>query len=290
MTSNLSAILATACVVLIYLLAGFAVKKRWEGRWFVHPLKITAHINGRASLSRTQVFVFTLVFVWLSIFWLLKSGQLLSIDDTVLALLGIAVAGAGLGRVADTTRFRISGENWAWAIHKGWILRNFTRAAQGTTPQLRDLFTSEQGFEVARFQAVVFSLVVSIALLYNGATAETTTDFGAYTIDGPYLTLIGISQGVYVGGKLTGGNLFGDLDKKLSEIRSIELMFSKAVSNSGEWRRASREARNLDLAREHIAPEVYSEYMAEATVAVEMVVELTGVEITSDRIEPRLPQ
>ena len=290
MTSHVSAILATVCVVLLYCLAGLVVKSRWGGTWFVNPLKITAHISGRASLSRTQVFAFTLVFAWISVFWLLKTGQLLSIDDTVLALLGIAVAGAGMGRVADTTRFRVSGENWAWAIDKGWILRDFTRAAAGTTPQPRDLFTSDQGFEVARFQAVAFSLIVSIALLYQGATAETIEAFGAYTIDGPYLTLIGISQGVYVGGKLTGGNLFGDLDKKLSELRSLEQVFNRVVANSADWRRAAPEERNLEFARERLAPAEYCNYMAEATVAIAMVHELTGIVIQPGRIEPRLPQ
>ena len=180
MTNEVSASLATACVILLYFAAGFAIRDRWGGKWFVHPLKITAYVGGRASLSRTQVFVFTLIFIWISIFWLLKSGNLLSIDDTVVALLGIAVAGAGLGRVADTTRFRVSGENWAWAINKRWIVRDFSRAAEGTTPRLKDLFTSDQGFEVARFQAVAFSLVVGIALLYSGATAESISKFGEY--------------------------------------------------------------------------------------------------------------
>ena len=290
MTSDVSASLATVCVFLLYFVAGLSVRGRWRGAWFIQPLKITAHVNGRASLSRTQVFVFSLIFVWISIYWLLKSGKLLSINDTVLALLGIAVAGAGLGRVADTTRFRISGDNRAWAIGKGWVERDFSRAAEGTTPKLRDLFTSEQGFEVARFQAVAFSLIVGIALLYNGATATSIAAFGNYSIDGPYLTLIGISQGVYVGGKLTGGNLIGDLDKKLGELRPLELAFNKAVANSADWLRAEPDKRTLKFAREEIAPNEYCEYVGAATVAATLVHELTGVVIPSEKIMPGLPQ
>ncbi len=289
MTDPLSAILATASVLFLYIVAGFGIRSRWGGTWFVQPLKITAHISGRGSLSRTQVFFFTLIFIWISIFWLLKSGKLLSIDDTVVALLGIAVAGAGLGRVADTTRFRVSGENWAWAVEKGWIVRTFSKGAVGAEPRLQDLFTSDQGFEVGRFQAVAFSLVVGIALLYNGATAESLDKLSKYSIDGAYLTLIGISQGVYVGGKLTGGNLIGDLNRKLDDIRSLELTFNKMVATSGDWLQIPPEERSIQIARERIASEEYRDYMAAATAAAVMVHELIGVEVQADRVEPRLP-
>lgn len=54
MTSDVSASLATVCVFLLYFVAGLSVRGRWRGAWFIQPLKITAHVNGRASLSRTQ--------------------------------------------------------------------------------------------------------------------------------------------------------------------------------------------------------------------------------------------
>ena len=60
-------------------------------------------------------------------------------------------------------------------------------------------------------------------------------------MDGHYLTLIGISQGVYVGGKLTGGNPIGELNKVLDQLRSLELAFTQAVATSEQWLRAQEE-------------------------------------------------
>lgn len=297
MNQSLAAIVASLCILALYVVAAFAVRNRWGGTLLVHPLMVTAHIRGRASLSRTQVFFFTFIFIWITIYWLLREGELAPINDTVLALLGIAVAGAGLGRVADTTRFRVSGENWAWAKAKRWISQDFSRAlppdpsnnAVGTTPKLSDLFTSDQGFEVARFQAVAFSLVVGIALLYNGVTVETSAEFVKFSVEGHYLTLIGISQGVYVGGKLTGGNPIGELNKKLDQLRPLELKFTQAVAGSNEWLGAEEENRTMKRAREEIAPGEYSEYSTVASEAATLIQELTGVVVPQDRIEPRLP-
>ena len=105
MDQDLAAIAATLCILALYVVAAFAVRHRWSGTLLVHPLKVTAHIRGRASLSRTQVFFFTFIFIWITIYWLLREGELATINDTVLALLGIAVAGAGLGRVATPLDF-----------------------------------------------------------------------------------------------------------------------------------------------------------------------------------------
>ena len=297
MTQGIAAVVATACICALYFLAAFAVSNRWGGTVLIHPLMVTAHIRGRASLSRTQVLFFTFIFVWITIYWLVRDGELVSINHTVLTLLGIAVAGAGLGRVADTTRFRVSGENWAWAKDKNWISQDFSKALPsdhskgnvGTTPKLRDLFTSDQGFEVARFQAVAFSLVVGVALLYNGATANGAESFDHFEIEGHYLTLIGISQGVYVGGKLTGGNLIGELNKMLDRLRSLELEFTQAVAESEAWREADEDERTMKRAKEEIAPKKYSEYKSVASEAAVLVQELTGVRVLDDDTEPKLP-
>ena len=289
MSTNIAALVATACVVVLYIVAAFGVRDRWGGTLPANPLKVTAHVTGRASLSRTQVAFFTLLFVWISVYWLMREGILISVDHTVLALLGITVVGAGLGRATDTARFRVSGENWAWAIGKRWISRDFSRASHHTTPKLSDLFTSDQGFEVARFQAVAFSLVVGIALLYVGATAGGVSELEKFSIGESYLTLIGISQGVYVGGKMVGGNPIRDLNRKLDEVRPLELSFSRAVAKSETWLRTDRENRTMALAREQIAPDEYSAYMTAATEAATLAQNLTGVPIKQAIIEPRLP-
>ena len=190
MFSIVHAIVAAALILVLYGLSSFAVRKRWKHNVVLNPLKIISDSSGKASLSSAQLFFFTLIVLWLAIYWAIQEGKLISIDNSVLGLLGIAIVGSGVGKVTDSTRFRATGENWAWAKRKKWIKSDFTRASVDRNPEIGDLLASDQGFDIARFQAVGFSLVVGISLLYQGATAVDADTFSKFTIDDTYLTLI----------------------------------------------------------------------------------------------------
>ena len=280
---------ATVVVIIFYLFMGYAVSHRWQQKIVINPLKIIANNSGRASLSSTQVFFFTMIVLWLVIYWFVKEGKLIPINDTILWLLGIAIVGSGTGKAADSTRSRVSAENWTWAKRKGWIKNDFTRISSEYVPKISDLITSDQGFDIARFQAVAFSLVVGISLLYNGAIAECATAFSKIEIDGAYLSIIGISQGTYIGGKYVGANLFAELNKKLDKVRPLELAFTTAVINSEIWRNADNEARDIKLACEQCAPSEYIAYISATTEAAEIVGSMTGNVIDAARIQPELP-
>ena len=280
---------ATAIVIFLYVLAGYAVRHLWQHKVPFSPLKIISDISGRASLSSTQVFFFTLIVVWLVSYWALQEGRLVSIHNSVLGLLGIAILGTGAGKAADAARFRVTVENWAWAKKKGWIKNDFTQVSSEHVPKFSDLLTTDQGFDIARFQAVAFSLVVGISLLYSGATAATSAAFSAFEIDGVYLGIIGISQGAYVGGKYVGANLFAELNTKLDKVRSLELAFTTAVIKSDVWHKTDKSDRNMNVAREQCAREEYTAYMSAATEAGEIVGSMTGNVVDAARIQPELP-
>ena len=287
--SILHAIVAAALILVLYGLSGFAVRNRWEHRIVLNPLKIISDSSGKASLSSAQVFFFTLIVLWLAIYWALHEGKLISIDNSVLGLLGIAIVGSGVGKITDSTRFRATGENWAWARRKKWIKKDFTRASLKRKPEIGDLLASDQGFDIARFQAVGFSLVVGISLLYKGATAADAEAFSKFTIDEAYLTLIGVSQGAYVGGKYVGNNLFRELNAKLDKVRSLEVAFISSVASSAEWKDKAAQDRSMSLARETCAPNEYVAYMSSATEAAEIVGDMTGKPIDTASIHPELP-
>ena len=289
MFSISSAIAATVFIFIFYLLAANAVKSRWGYKLLISPLKITAEATGRASLSKTQVFFFTLLVAWLSAYWLTKAGELVPLNNSIIILLGIAAGGAGLGRVAGTARSRITGDNWAWAKNKKWIKSDFTRAPSDCVPKFSDLFTSDEGFEVSRFQAVIFSAIVGVSLLYEGATIVEMEDFKNFSIDDAYLTLIGLSQGVYVGGKVTGANPVAELNTKLDKVRELELAFTTEVVKSPTWNSAAEADRIMQLAREQSAPSEYTAYMSAAKEAAEIVGSLTGNKIDATYIQPELP-
>lgn len=283
------AIGAIVLTLVLYGFASFAVKNRWDHEIVLDPLKIIADGSGRASLSSAQVFFFTIIVLWLAIYWVLQEGNLISIDNSVLGLLAIAVVGSGVGKITDSNRFQTSAENLAWAKKKKWIKNDFTKASVERTPKVSDLLTSDQNFDIARFQAVGFSLVVGIALLYNGATVANAEAFSKVTIDDAYLTLIGISQGAYVGGKYVGSNLFRELNTKLDKVRSLEVTFISAVVSSEQWKGSDPEERNLKFACETCAANEYIQYMSVATEAAEIVSRMTGNLVDDARIQPMLP-
>lgn len=284
--SILSAIIATALAAIFYLFAATAAKLRWGHKLAINPLKITAEPTGRASLSKTQVFFFTLIVLWISIYWVIQEGKLVPINDSILWLLGVAAGGAGLGRAANTVRSRVTGENWAWAKKKRWIKNDFTRTSSEYVPKFSDLVTSDQGFEVARFQAVAFSVVVGISLLYKGVVAAES--FESSSIDNSYLMLIGLSQGIYLGGKFVGSNPISELNASLDKVRKLELAFTTAVAKSATWNNAAVQNRDMKLARESV-PDGYTAYMSSATVAAEIVGSLTGNDVDAACILPELP-
>ena len=204
-------------------------------------------------------------------------------------MLGIAIVGSGVGKVTDSIRFRASAENWAWAKRKDWIRKDFTKASTERVPRISDLLTSDQNFDIARFQAVGFSLVVGIALLYNGATVADADGFAKFTIDEAYLALIGISQGAYIGGKYVGSNLFRELNTILDKVRLLEVAFVSTVANSTEWKEKAAEDRTVKFATETCASNEYVSYMSAATEAAEIVGHMTGNPIDDARIQPLLP-
>ena len=289
MFSIIDGIVATVLMLVLYGLASYAVRKQWEHKFILNPLKIIADPSGRASLSSAQVFFFTLIILWLVIYWIVQKGELISMHNSVLGLLGIAIVGSGVGKITDSTRSRATAENWAWALKKKWIKKDFTKLSDKRTPEVGDLLTSDQRFDIARFQSVGFSLAIGMMLLFKGATAVNVQAFSNIKIDETYLALIGISQGAYVGGKYVGGNLFRELNAKLDEVRSLEVAFISAVANSKDWKSKPAQGRDMQLARETCAPTEYTAYMSAATEAAEIVGNMTGNRIDTIRIQPDLP-
>ena len=129
---------------------------------------------------------------------------------------------------------------------------------------------------------------MGISLLYAGVAAESAESFSQITVPNVYLGLIGISQGAYVAGKYTGGNLYRELDTQLDNIRRLEAAFVLAVVNSPQWNEAAPSERTIDLAVQCAADE-YHEYLHAAREAAVIVGDMTGNVIETGKIEPSLP-
>jgi len=153
-------------LVLLYYAISRMVPLNKFGQCRLNPLVLTAGAFGRGSLSKLQVFGFSLTVFWLLLYQLFAMGELQELPTDVLTLLGISAAGAGAGKITALTRKRLSFENWSWLKQKNWIEDSVEKPAKPA--RLRDLVTSDDEFDVYKFQMLAFSIVVGVALIDQG--------------------------------------------------------------------------------------------------------------------------
>ena len=276
---------ATIAVVLAYLIAAWARKSTGQG-WSMNILAITQGVHARASISKLQLFFFTLIVLWVVVADLVWTGRLTGLSSDILVLLGIGAAGTAGGKITAVAKKQLSFENRAWLIRKDWIKESIEPESNTRKPEFGDLLRSGSEFDISKFQLLVFSLVIGVALLYFAAFGADIQDLADFKIPAEYLGLIGLSQAVYVGGKAVGPNTKSDLDKKLNEVRKLETEFMKAADKA--WAASgSRDEHNLETARK-AAPEEYRAYRARAEEAATMVGECIGGSVKEADIEPSI--
>ena len=283
---DMSLVAATLAVVIAYVLAASA-RKTADGRWAWDVLVITQGVHPRASLSRLQLFFFTMVVLWVVVVVLTRTGELMVLPSGAVALLGIGVAGTAGGKATAIAKNRLGFDNWAWLVSKGWIKQSVERGSNTRKPEFSDLLRSRGELDISKFQLFVFSLVVGAALIYFVASSGDVSELRKFEISLEYLSLIGLSQAAYVGGKAVGPGKKADLDNKLTEVRTLETKFVTAVETS--WSQYdSRGDGDLDAARS-AAPEEYRTYRMRAKEAASMVGGFIGKVVSERKIEPSIP-
>lgn len=202
-----AAVLAGAVVLLFYLFAARAASRRLGGLSF-DPVQITAGVDGRGSISKLQILFFTLIVAGMLVYVLLRVGRLGDLSTDVLLLLGISGVGGAAVKQAAVMRRRLSAENWSWLRRQDW-------APPPVVTSWRDLTMEGSEFDIYRFQILIFSLVVGGALLFTGL-------FGLahFTLPPALMGLLGLSQVVYLGGKVVSRPETVELDKAIDTLRS----------------------------------------------------------------------
>lgn len=274
-------VVATVVVFLLYAAAAYANPTRTEGVWSGNPLLITSGVHGRASLSKLQIFFFSLIVIWLLTYFLVESSKLGDLSGTVMMLLGVSAAGTVGAKVTAVVRKRLSGENWSWLVNKGWIDKSIE--PEPKPPEFKELMTSEGEFDVAKFQALAVSLLVGAAMIYSGLESNTLVDF---EIPANVVGLLGLSQAIYITGKAVGPPAVADLDKKVTALRKLEGDFITEVSRA--WRAKAPTTADMAAAK-RAAPDAYNLYIAGARQAAVMVQERTGASKPLAKLDPELP-
>jgi hypothetical protein len=274
-----SSVLACLSVFVGYLIAAFAFREKRPERWqsYFDPISMTAGSDGKASLGKLQILMFSLIVFGLITYFLLKTGVLTDISSTVLILLGIAGIGSTVAKGADISRTTITPENRAWLLRKQWLPS--ARNSADIDAHWRDIFTTDGEFDVYRYQSFIFSLVVAGALIIGGVT-----QLSSFEIPQTLLGILGLSQVVYIGGKLVTPTSMADLNKSISDLRDAEKKFriSAITANNGIL------PATVPLAVVPTSQAAYDAYMTLATDVATLFTAQTGVDVAPEKLQPSL--
>lgn len=165
------------------------------------PMSLMRGKYGRASLSNFQIWLWTIVvFTTIAYVWML-TGELMKITNGILVLLGISGAanlGAKITAIAKQTRAR--------QALKLPALDAF-EPEPNVRPKWADLISVKGEFNLLKFQMFLFTL---LAVAFVAFTVF--TEFLFPELPGNLLLLMGISNGVYLGGKMASHGVFDRLE------------------------------------------------------------------------------
>lgn len=232
--------------VAAYLLAALAAWRRAGGKgseaFTLNPVRITAGVLGDGSISQLQVFGFTLMIGSLMFFLWLWTGLLSNISQDLLVLMGISSAGAVGAKYTATLKSQLSDESARFLHTEGWFSGPDISTAAGA-PSFGDLLLTNNRLDVYKFQMAIFSVLVAVYILGNGST-----DLGEVKISETLLYLIGISHGVYVGGKAVSDTQSA-LNDRVKSLIALKARYAAAATQADRDQTAADYLRTATAAR-----------------------------------------
>jgi hypothetical protein len=205
--------------------------------WFAYtfsPIRISAAWFGEASMSQVQLLVFTFIVAGLLFYHWLISRVLSEMSLDLLTLIGISAVGTGASKFAQTVKTSLKDQTASYLIGKGWY--NWEPIPARSHATLGKLLLTDGRLDIYKFQMAIFTVVVAFYVISAGQQSLVDVK-----ISETMLYLIGISQGVYVGGKAITDRTTDleaavakmiDLDSKIAEERA------KTAPNAtqlGDW-------------------------------------------------------
>jgi hypothetical protein len=275
----LSIAAVVAEVLILYLWIAFALRKRDHTLASflraLNPAQVSAGADGKGSLSTFQTLAFSLAVAALITMLLLQTGALVDLSSSILTLLGISSIGATIAKGTDNQRNTLSADNRAWLLRHGWIPMAKT-VADPSNATWRDFFTTDGVFDVYRYQSFIFGLVVIGGLIAAGVSQLST-----FVVPNTILGIVGLSQVVYIGGKLVTPTNISDLNTAIAGLRADELKLKAAAVAKKQGQVAS-----LAEAIPLVGQDVYDAYRQKAKDVAAIFADATGLAVTDAAIEP----
>lgn len=275
----LSIFAVVAEVLILYLWIGFALRK--QDRTFasflraLNPAQVSAGPDGKGSLSTFQTLAFSLAVAALITLLLLQTGTLVDLSGSILTLLGISGIGATIAKGTDSQRNTLSADNRAWLLRHGWIPMAKT-VVDPSNATWRDFFTTDGVFDVYRYQSFIFGLVVIGGLIAAGVNQLST-----FVVPNTILGIVGLSQVVYIGGKLVTPTNISDLNAAIAGLRTDEQKLKAAAVAKKQGQVAS-----LAEAIPLMGQDAYDAYRQKARDVAAIFTDATGIVIADGSLEP----
>ena len=181
------------------------------------PVVLTAGSNGKGSATKLQILLFSLSVFGVMSYLLLMTGRLSGLSENVLLLMGISGIGAAAAAGTEVAKNRLDFDNWAWLVQNRWLPQG--GVAEENMAEWKDIFSTDGEFDVYRFQMVTFSFMVAISLV---GFAVRMDDLSHFQLSGQLLGILGLSQGVYIAGKLVAPPAMSDLDAQVGKLQEAE--------------------------------------------------------------------
>ncbi|SHM69812.1 hypothetical protein SAMN05192549_102260 [Duganella sacchari] len=222
-----SVVAALLFAVFFYLLAAAAIPtgarsinadgkpgRRWRGgAGRLLPWNITG-ANGQASLSQLQMLMFTLIVATLLFYQWLRTGLLQELSTDLLYLIGISTAGTAASQVATNIRKDLDPLIYQYVQQLGWFTAPIAEIQGKGRPS--GLLLTNKRFDIYKFQMLVFTFVIAAYVIASGAN-----ELGNIQISATLLTLMGMSQGAYVGGRAAADQL-SPLQDQLRGMQNLQ--------------------------------------------------------------------
>jgi len=156
--------------------------------------------SGQASLSQLQMLLFTLIVATLLFYQWLRTGLLQELSVDLLYLVGLSIAGAAGSEITSSIKKELDPALYRYAQLLGWFTAPPIHSNRHASAA--DLLMTNKRFDIYKFQMLVFTIVIAAYVIAAGAD-----QLGNIQISATLLTLMGMSQGAYVGGRATSEGL-----------------------------------------------------------------------------------
>lgn len=192
------------------------------------PVVLTAGSNGKGSATKLQILLFSICVFGAMSYLLLMTGRLSGLSTNVLLLIGISGVGGAAAAGTDVAKSRLSFDNWAWLIQNHWLPKG--GLAEESMAEWKDIFTTDGEFDVYHFQMVTFSVMVALSLV---GFAVRIDDLSHFQLSSELLGILGLSQVVYIAGKLVAPPTIRDLNDQISKLQDAENALRAKVDAAG---------------------------------------------------------